>query len=77
MHKIRIDFKMTNKINKEMTIAQAMEENENTAKILFEEGIGCVGCMMAHAESLEDGLAGHGLSKEEIGMIIEKINSEE
>ncbi|MDA3836889.1 MAG: DUF1858 domain-containing protein [Nanoarchaeota archaeon] len=68
---------MTKQITKDMTIAEAMDENENTAKVLFEEGIGCVGCMMAHAESLADGLMGHGLNEEDVDLIIEKINKEE
>lgn len=66
---------MTDKITKNMNIAQAMELNKNIAHVFFEQGIGCVGCMMAHAESIEDGLKGHGLSNEEIDKIIEKINS--
>lgn len=66
---------MTKKITKNMNIAEAININENVAHVFFEQGIGCVGCMMAHAESIEDGLKGHGLSDEEIDKIIENINS--
>jgi len=66
---------MTEKITKNMNIAQAIELNENVAHVFFEQGIGCVGCMMAHAESIEDGLKGHGLSDKQIDEIIKKINS--
>jgi len=67
---------MTEKITKDMNIAQAIELNENVAHVFFESGIGCVGCMMAHAESIEDGLKGHGLSDKQIDEIIKKINSQ-
>lgn len=66
---------MKEKITKDMNIASAIEKNENMTKVFFEYGIGCMGCMMAHAESIEDGLKGHGLSNEEIDEIIKKINS--
>jgi hybrid cluster-associated redox disulfide protein len=66
---------MTKKITKNMNIAEAIDINENVAHVFFEQGIGCVGCMMAHAESIEDGLKGHGLSDEEIDNIIKQINS--
>lgn len=66
---------MSEKINKNMNIAEALDKNENMAKIFFEYGVGCIGCMMAHAESIEDGLKGHGLSDEEIDKIVEEINS--
>lgn len=66
---------MTDKITKDMNIAEAMEKNENVAHVFFESGIGCVGCMMAHAESIEDGLMGHGLSEQEIDNMIAEINS--
>lgn len=63
------------KIKKEMNIAQAIEENENTTKVLFESGIGCLGCIFANSETLEEGLISHGLNKKEIDSIIKKINS--
>ena len=62
------------KITKEMNIAEAMEKNEKVAHVFFESGIGCMGCMMAHAESIEDGLKGHGLDDKKIDAILKKIN---
>jgi len=51
-----------------------MEKNEKVAHVFFESGIGCMGCMMAHAESIEDGLKGHGLDDKEIDAMLKKIN---
>jgi hybrid cluster-associated redox disulfide protein len=34
--------------------------------VLKNHGVHCVGCMMAHSESLEEGLAAHGLDVDEI-----------
>ena len=62
------------KITKDMNIEKAIEENENVSKVLFEAGIGCLGCTMASSESLYDGLMSHGLSEEEIGLLIKQMN---
>lgn len=63
------------KITKDTNIMQAMEQNPMVSQIFAEYGIGCMGCMLAHAETIEDGLTGHGLTEEEIEQIINKINN--
>jgi hybrid cluster-associated redox disulfide protein len=67
-------MKTKTKITKDTNIAEAMETNENVPKVLFEAGIGCLGCSMAHAETLYDGLMAHGLSEKEIDVLIDKMN---
>ncbi len=64
----------TKKITEKTNIAEAIESNPKTAEILFKFGIGCFGCMMAHSETLGEGLSAHGLSKKEIDKIIGEIN---
>ena len=49
-------------------------ENEKAAKILFESGMGCLGCPMAMQETLEEGCKGHGMGKKEIDEIVRKLN---
>lgn len=53
-------------IRREMSIAEAVEENPELAERLTEMGFGCVGCSCSSFETLEDGIAGHGLDVEEV-----------
>ncbi|MFC1517907.1 DUF1858 domain-containing protein [Candidatus Margulisiibacteriota bacterium] len=53
-------------IKKEMNIAEVLGKFPETMAVLQEHGIGCIGCMMAHSESLEQGLSAHGLNADEI-----------
>ena len=62
------------KITKKTLISKAIEANENAADILFEAGMGCVGCAMAHGENIEDGCKAHGMSKKDIDELIKKLN---
>lgn len=49
-----------------MTIAEAIEENPELADKLTEMGFGCAGCACSQFETLEDGIAGHGINPEEV-----------
>ena len=65
--------------NKEITAKTKMNElikdKPEAVGLLFEAGMGCVGCHMAQLETLEQGCMAHGMSKEEIDEIIDKINA--
>lgn len=62
------------KITKKTPMSKILEENENASEILFEAGMGCVGCSMAMHETLEDGCKAHGMSDKEINKLVEKLN---
>ena len=69
--------------NKEITAKTKMNElikdKPEAVGLLFEAGMGCVGCHMAQLETLEQGCMAHGMSKEEIDEIksyIEEDNME-
>ena len=47
-----------------------MQENPKAAQILFESGLGCVGCPMAMQETIEEGCLAHGMDKKEINELI-------
>jgi hydrid cluster protein-associated redox disulfide domain len=49
-----------------MTIKEVIDTHPKAVEILQNNGVGCFGCMMAHAENLEDGLKAHGLDVEAI-----------
>jgi len=61
-------------ITKDMTIGELVQEYPSVVEILMEEGVHCVGCGAAYFETIEEGLAGHGRSEEEVTAVIEKLN---
>jgi len=63
-----------NKITRNTNIMEAMDINPETAEILMEAGLGCIGCALAHAETLEQGLLAHGFDDKRIEEVIEKLN---
>lgn len=62
------------KITKDMAIAEIIEKKPDSAKIMFEYGLHCIGCRVAAWESLEEGCKVHGLDEEKINEMIKKIN---
>jgi hybrid cluster-associated redox disulfide protein len=63
-------------ISKEMTFAELLENNPESANILFESGLHCIGCGGAMYESIEQGCLMHGFSKKQIDDLIKKLNKE-
>ena len=60
-------------ITEKMTFAKIMEKHPESANILFESGLHCIGCGMAMYESLEDGCKAHGMNKKQIESLIKKL----
>ena len=64
------------KVTKDMNIMEAVEKYPIIAQVLMRYGLGCVGCIIANAETLGEGIAAHGLNPdiiiEEVNMILEK-----
>ncbi len=63
------------KLTKDMNIAEALEKFPRLIEILRKNEVGCVGCMMAHAETLEQGLKAHGFSDKKIDEIVNGVNN--
>ena len=61
-------------ISKDMTIGDFVEQYPQLVEILLDEGVHCVGCGAAFWETLEEGLAGHGKTEEEINDVIKRLN---
>lgn len=53
-------------ITKDMLIADIVEEYPQVIQTLMMSGMGCIGCAIAHAESLADGCAAHGIDADEL-----------
>ncbi len=57
---------MSERFNKDMTFAQALQTSPEVAKVLRKYNLGCIGCMGAQNESLEQGCSAHGLDVNEV-----------
>ena len=55
-----------NKIKKDMTIAELLKIKPEVAPILMSKGMHCLGCLIAHGETLEQAAEVHGLNSEEL-----------
>lgn len=67
-------------VTKETIIKQILENNPEKARILSEImmqfGIHCIGCGANAFETLEQGVLGHGFSKEQLNNLIKDLNAE-
>lgn len=63
---------MAVQVNKTMTIGELLQVAPQTAPILMEVGMHCLGCPSSQAESLEEAAMVHGLDSE---LLVEKINA--
>ena len=59
-------------ITKDMPISEVLEKYPGSIPVLQSLKLGCLGCIAASGESLEQGLTAHGLNVHEV---IEKLNS--
>lgn len=57
---------MSEKISKDMTFHQVLQLSPEVAKVLGKYNLGCIGCMGAMNETLEQGAIAHGLDVNEI-----------
>ncbi|HAE43854.1 MAG TPA: disulfide oxidoreductase [Clostridiales bacterium] len=53
-------------ISKDMYIGQILREKPESAEILFQYGMGCIGCPSSQMETLEQAAAVHGLDLDEL-----------
>lgn len=63
---------MSGKINKNMTFHQVLQMSPQVAKVLGNFNLGCVGCMGAINETLEQGATAHGL---DVNDILRELNA--
>lgn len=57
---------MSQQITKDMTFAQIMKSHPDAVKVLARYNLGCIGCMGAQNETLEQGCNAHGIEVEEL-----------
>jgi len=51
-------------IAKDMSIMDVVRQWPQTAQVLMQHGMGCLGCAAAHFENIEQGAAAHGIDIE-------------
>lgn len=57
---------MADQVTKDMTFHQVLKMSPEVAKVLGKYQLGCVGCMGAMNETLEQGAMAHGLDVQDI-----------
>lgn len=58
-------------ITKDMTIFEVLQINPEIAPVFAELGMHCVGCAIAHGETVEQAAAAHGI---DLDLMLEKLN---
>jgi hybrid cluster-associated redox disulfide protein len=54
------------KFNKDMTIMEAIKLNPAVGGVLMSKGMHCLGCVIAHGETIEQASEVHGLDLKEL-----------
>lgn len=63
---------MANKITENTTIFEAIQINPNAGEILMSYGMHCLGCALAHGETVGEAAEVHGADLNEM---LEKLNA--
>ena len=53
-------------ITKEMSIIEVVQQHPETAEVFRNFGMGCLGCIAARFENIEQGASAHGIVVEEL-----------
>ncbi len=53
-------------ITKDMTIMQVLQTNRAAADVFASYNMGCVGCLAAHGEAVEEAATHHGIDVDEM-----------
>ena len=61
-------------ITKDMTIREIIELYPETMDVIMGYQLACVGCGIADFETIEGGAMGHGMTEEEVGMLVKDLN---
>ncbi|GAB4304153.1 MAG: DUF1858 domain-containing protein [Desulfuromonadia bacterium] len=57
---------MSDTITKEMTFAEVLRQKPESVHVLRRYNLGCIGCMGAQNETIEQGARAHGLDPDEL-----------
>ncbi|MGI6606439.1 MAG: DUF1858 domain-containing protein [Peptococcia bacterium] len=60
------------KITSDMSITEIVQKYPQTAEVLMQQGMGCLGCAAARFETLSQGAAAHGI---DIDQLLKVLNN--
>lgn len=63
-----------NSITKNMGIMDVVKNHPDAAPVFAQFGLGCVGCMAAQFESIEEGAKAHGMDDKRVDEMVEALN---
>ena len=61
-------------IERTSKIGDVVKAHPETAELMLEFGLHCVGCHVAYWETIEQGCAGHGMPDDMINELVEELN---
>jgi hybrid cluster-associated redox disulfide protein len=61
-------------IKKEMLIGDVVSKYPDTAVVMMNNGLHCIGCHVSLSESIEEGASAHGLSAKDIDEMVKQMN---
>lgn len=64
----------TEKVTKDTNLAKLVWTYPETAEILLDYGLHCVGCVASSFDTLEAGCKVHGMTDEDISELVDRIN---
>ena len=64
-------------ITPDMNLRELIMEYPDAAKVFAAYGIGCLGCAMAHFETIEQGISAHGINIDEFMKDLNDLVNEE
>lgn len=64
------------KITKDMTIMEVLTANRETALVFQGYNMGCIGCLAAHGETVEQACAVHGIDLDEMLVKLNEVVGE-
>ncbi|MFW5991137.1 MAG: DUF1858 domain-containing protein [Nanoarchaeota archaeon] len=65
---------MADEITKNMGIMEVVQNHPQAAPVFAQFGLGCVGCMAAQFESIEEGAKAHGMDDKKVDEMVEALN---
>lgn len=71
---MKMSEKKPTKITKDTNLADLIFRYPETAEILLDYGLHCVGCVASSFDSVEAGAKVHGYSDKEVQEMVERIN---
>ena len=68
--------KMSDKITKDMTFGEVMQNFPKSVPIMAQYGLHCIGCHISAMETISEGAAAHGFDDEMLKKMLTDLNEQ-